>query len=104
MIHVLAIITAKPGQRDRILEAFRANMPAVHAERGCVEYVPAIDAQGVGPMQAALGPDTFMVVEKWESLDALKAHAAAPHMAEYGARIREMVASRTIHVLTPAVS
>ena len=47
MIHVLAIITAKAGMRDKILEAFHANMPAVHAEKGCVEYGPAIDADGV---------------------------------------------------------
>ena len=104
MIHVLAIITAKPGQREQILEAFRANMPAVHAEMGCVEYVPTVDVEGVGPMQTALGPDTFVVVEKWESLEALKAHAAAPHMAAYGARTKEMIASRIIHVLGPAVT
>ncbi|WP_458093776.1 putative quinol monooxygenase [Roseomonas sp. WA12] len=102
MIHVIAIITTKPGMRDAVLEAFRANMPAVHAEQGCIEYGPAIDAEGAGGIQAPLGPDTFMVVEKWESLDALKAHAAAPHMAAYGARTREMVASRAVHVLSPA--
>ena len=44
MIHVVAVITAKPGNRDAILEAFRANMPAVHAEAGCIEYRMAIDA------------------------------------------------------------
>ena len=56
MIHVLAFITAKPGMRDKILEAFRANMPAVHAEQGCIEYGPAIDAEGAGAIQTALGP------------------------------------------------
>ncbi len=101
MIHVLAIITAKPGQRDAILTHFAANMSAVHAEAGCVEYVPTVDAQGFGPAQTALGPDTFVVIEKWESLDALKAHAAAPHMAAYGAKTKEMIQSRVIHVLTP---
>ena len=29
MIHVVAIITAKPGQREEVLQAFRANVPAV---------------------------------------------------------------------------
>ena len=29
-VHVLAIITAKPGMRDEVLEVFRANVPAVH--------------------------------------------------------------------------
>jgi quinol monooxygenase YgiN len=102
MIHVLAIITAKPGQRDAILAAFRANMPAVHAERGCIEYGPAVDAEGMGGFpQAKFGPDTFVVIEKWESIDALKAHAAAPHMAAYGAKTKELIASRVIHVLSP---
>ena len=55
MIHVVAIITAKPGQRGAILEAFRANMPAVHAEDGCIEYGPATDADGVGPFQTKFG-------------------------------------------------
>jgi len=102
MIHVLAIITAKPGMRDTVLQAFRANVPAVHAEEGCIEYGAAIDTEGAGPIQTPLGPDSFVVVEKWASLDALKAHAAAPHMAAYGAKTKEHIASRTIHVLSPA--
>ena len=31
VVHVLAVITAKPGMREKILEIFRANVPAVHA-------------------------------------------------------------------------
>ena len=102
MIHVLAIVTAKPGMRDSILKMFHANIPAVRAEKGCIEYGPAVDAEGVGGIQTKLGPDAFVVVEKWESVDALKAHAAAPHMAAYGAKTKEMIASRVIHVLSPA--
>lgn len=102
MIHVVAVITAKPGMRDNILEAFRANMPAVHAEAGCIEYGPVIDAEGVGGFQTKYGPDTFLVLEKWESLDHLKAHAASPHMQAYGARTKDMIASRVIHVMSPA--
>jgi quinol monooxygenase YgiN len=102
MIHVIAVITAKPGMREAILREFRANMPAVHAEQGCLEYVPAIDAEGMGAFQTPFGPDTFVVVEKWASAAALKAHAAAPHMAAYAAKTREMIASRVIHVLSPA--
>jgi quinol monooxygenase YgiN len=99
MIHVVAIITAKPGMREAILKEFRANMPAVHAEQGCIEYGPAVDTAN---SPAKFGDDTFVVIEKWESPDALRAHAASPHMAAYGAKTREMVASRTIHILSPA--
>ena len=102
MIHVIAVITAKPGMRSNILEAFRANMPAVHAEAGCIEYGPVTDAEGVGGFQTKYGPDTFVVLEKWESLDHLKAHAASPHMAAYGAKTKDMIASRIIHVMSPA--
>jgi len=102
MIHVIAIITAKPGLRGQILEAFHANMPAVHAEQGCIEYGPATDAEGIGPFQTQFGPDTFVVIEKWESPEALKAHAAAPHMAAYAGKTRDLIASRVIHVLSPA--
>jgi len=101
MIHVLAVITAKPGKRDAILAALRANMPAVHAEKGCIEYGPAVDADGFGSLQTKLGPDTFVVIEKWETAEDLKAHAAAPHMAAYGAKVKDLIASRVIHVLTP---
>jgi len=99
MIHVLAFITAKPGMRGAILEAFHANMPAVHAEEGCIEYGPAIDAGG---SPTKYGDDTFVVIEKWESPDHLKAHAASAHMAAYAAKTRDMIASRVIHVLSPA--
>jgi len=102
MIHVIAVITAKPGLRDTILEHFRANVPAVRAEAGCIEYGAAIDTADAPKLQTPYGPDTFVVIEKWESIDALKAHGAAPHMAAYAAKTREHVASRVIHILSPA--
>jgi quinol monooxygenase YgiN len=99
MIHVLAIITAKPGKRAALLDAFRAIIPTVHAEAGCIEYGPVIDVADADP---AFGPDTFVVVEKWESMAALKAHAVAQHMVAYGERTRDLVAKRAVHVLMPA--
>jgi quinol monooxygenase YgiN len=102
MIHVIAVITAKPGKREEILRHFRANVPNVHAEKGCIEYGAAVDAENALPLQTKWGADTFLVIEKWESMDALKAHAAAPHMAAYGAKTKELIASRVIHILSPA--
>ena len=102
MIHVIAVVTAKPGMREQILQAFRANVPAVRAEQGCIEYGAAVDADPALKFQALWGADTFLVIEKWESIDALKAHAAAPHMATYAAKTKELIASRAIHILSPA--
>jgi quinol monooxygenase YgiN len=101
MIHVIAVITAKPGQRAAILQHFRANVPAVRAEKGCIEYGAAVDADPAPALQTKYGADTFVVVEKWESLEALKAHAAAPHMAAYAGKVKDMIAGRVIHVLSP---
>jgi len=102
MIHVVAIITTKPGQREAVLAAVRANLPAVRAEKGCIEYGPAVDADGIGSFQTKAGPDTIFIIEKWQDAEALKAHAAAPHMAAYAAKVKDLVAGRVIHVLSPA--
>ena len=101
MIHVIAIVTAKPGRREEVLGHWRQIVPAVRAENGCIEYGAAVDAEPALPIQTNYGPDTFVVIEKWESMDALKAHAAAPHMREYGAKTKELLASRVIHILSP---
>jgi quinol monooxygenase YgiN len=102
MIHVIAVITAKPGKRDEILKHFKANMPAVHAEKGCIEYQPVVDAAGMGSFQTKYGDDTFVVIEKWATADDLNAHARAPHMAAYAAKTKEMIANRVIHVMSSA--
>jgi quinol monooxygenase YgiN len=101
-VHVLAMITAEPGKRAELLQIFKANVPAVRAEEGCIEYVATVDAEGAGSIQTRFGEDAFVVVEKWANLDALKAHAAAPHMKAYAEKTRDMIASRVIHVLSPA--
>ena len=101
MIHVVAVLTAKPGMRENVLAHFRANVPACRAEKGCIEYGAAVDAETALPVQTKWGPDTFLVIEKWESVDALKAHGASPHMAAYGAKVKEMLASRVVHILSP---
>ena len=100
MIQVVAVITAKPGQRAQVLEAFQANVPNVLAEDGCIEYGATIDADGFGQFQSRFGEDTMVVVEKWASKEALMAHAAAPHMADYAAKTKDLLAERKIHILS----
>jgi quinol monooxygenase YgiN len=102
MIHVLATIETAPGKRDEFLEEFHKLMPQVHAEQGCLEYGPACDTFANIPSQPALRGNTVTVIEKWESLEALHAHLAAPHMIAYRNKVKDLVAGVTIHVLTPA--
>jgi quinol monooxygenase YgiN len=99
MVHVLAIITAHPGKRTQLLELFQAVIPTVREEQGCIEYGVAVDVPNADP---AFGPDTYVVVEKWESPETLKAHSVAPHMKAFGAAAGGLIAKRAVHVLQPA--
>ncbi len=101
LVHVFAVITTKPGKRAEVLALFDANVPAVLAEDGCIAYEAAVDCENASPIQTKFGPDTFIVIEKWSSIEALGAHARSEHMKEYGAKTKDMLESRVIHVLSP---
>jgi quinol monooxygenase YgiN len=99
MIHVIATITAQPGERDAVLALFSKNQPAVLVENGCISYEAVVDVPNFGTIQTPLGNDTFAVIERWESAEALKAHAGSAHMVEYGRNTKPLLASRVINVL-----
>lgn len=102
MIHVLATITVKPGRREAFLAEFHRIVPTVHAEAGCIEYGPAVDVDSGLTMQGPLRENIAVIIEKWESLDALRAHIHAPHMMEYRTRVKDLVESVTLQILKPA--
>jgi quinol monooxygenase YgiN len=101
MIHVIATIQTVAGRRDAFLAAFRELVPLVRAETGCLEYGPTLDVDaGIGGQPAVRG-DVVTVVEKWESVAALRDHLAAPHMLEYREKVKDIVAGVEIRVLEP---
>ncbi len=102
MIHVIATVEIVPGHRKEFLAEFRANVPNVLAEDGCVEYGPAIDlATNIGA-QIPLREQVVTVVEKWRDLPALQAHLIAPHMIAYRAKVKDLVVKVALHILEPA--
>lgn len=101
MVHVIATIELKPGQREAFLGEFRTLVPLVRAEAGCVQYEPTIDVASGLPVQPAVRSDVVTVVEKWADLPALHAHMAAPHMNAFRAKVGPMLASLTLQVLQP---
>ena len=102
MIHVIATVTLAPGTRAQFLDVFNANVPAVHAEDGCIEYGAAIDAPTDVAVQAPVRPDVVMVVEKWRDVAALKVHAAAPHMVAFRVKAKDWIQSTSLQILDPA--
>ena len=102
MITVLATIELAEGKRTEFLEAFRQVVPLVQAEEGCLEYGPTVDAVTEIEKQAPLREHTVVVVEKWESLDALNGHLVAPHMGSYREQVKDPVTGMNLQVLQPA--
>jgi quinol monooxygenase YgiN len=101
MIHVIATIEVKPGQRDALLAEFHRIVPLVRAEAGCLEYGPTVDlATGIA-VKALPRENVAVIVETWESLAALKAHIQAPHMADYRVRVKDLVVSVSLQILQP---
>jgi len=98
MINVIAIITAHSGKRNELLSAFKNVVPLVHQEQGCIEYHPVTDTDNSGS-QAKLGEDAYMVIEKWESMDDLRAHAASDHMVQYGKKVAHLITDKMVYVL-----
>lgn len=101
MIHVIAHIQLKPGTRERFLAEFRQIVSAVRAEAGCLEYGPTVDA-ATDIANQHRDENLVTIVEKWESVEHLKAHLAAPHMVEYRPKVQEFIERATLHVLEPA--
>ena len=102
MIYVIAEVELAAGSRDEFLGHFQANVPNVLAEDGCLEYAPTIDLETELAAQPAARANFVTVVEKWESLDALRAHLVAPHMAVYREKVKGLVVKTTLRVLQPA--
>jgi quinol monooxygenase YgiN len=102
MLHVIATIELAEGQREAFLKEFRALVPKVRAESGCLEYGPTIDAVSGMTAQAPPRPHFVTVVEKWSDLASLQAHLLAPHMQEYRPRVKHLVRSTTLQILEPA--
>lgn len=98
MIHVIASIHIKEGRVPEFIEIFKANIPAVLAEKGCQGYMPTLDVPtGLPPQE--VNPCVVTILEKWSSPDALKDHLSAPHMKAYHQKVKEIVDKVTIKVL-----
>ncbi len=101
MINVIASIKIKEGQKNSFLDIFKANVPNVLAEKGCLEYIPTVDVDsGLPPQQQ--DSSVVTILEKWASLDDLKAHLVAPHMLAYREQVKELIVQSSIKVLTAA--
>ena len=98
MIDVSASIRVKAGKLPEFVEIFKSNVPNVREERGFIEYFPTVDINADLPPQS-LDENVVTIIEKWESLDALRDHLKAPHMLSYKEKVKDMVEDLSLKVL-----
>jgi quinol monooxygenase YgiN len=91
MINVIASIRVKAGRLSEFLEIFKSN----------VEYLPAVDIDADLPPQS-LDENVVTIIEKWESLEALRDHLKAPHMLAYKEKVKDIVEDLSLKVLKEA--
>lgn len=95
-VRLVVIINTQSGRGSEQLAAFELLAPLVRAEPGCIQY----DMHPV-----AGNSDSFVLIEKWASKEALAAHNLAPHMLEAAKRNPTFRAGpATVLLLQPAVS
>ena len=102
MIHVIATIEIVPGKREDYLKLFRKRLPAVRSEKGCIAYAPTVDVEAGIPVQPPVRKDVVVIVETWESLDALKAHLATLPGAPGAEAMQALVKGAAVHVTKDA--
>lgn len=102
MVYVIATLELATGTRPAFLAEFAKVMPLVHAEQGCIEYVPTIDADTDIASQHRMGAHRVTIVERWASVDALGAHDTAAHMQAYRGRVKDYVRGKEIRILKAA--
>jgi quinol monooxygenase YgiN len=101
MIHVIASVQVKPGKVSEFLKIFKANVPLVWAEKGCIQYVPTVDINAE-LLPQIMDENVITIIEAWESLEALRSHLVAPHMLAYREKVSSIVENVTLKVLKEA--
>src|SRR4051794_21658631 len=74
MIVVVARVKTDAAKRDELMRVALTNVAASRGDAGCISYTFYEDTQV---------PNHFVFVEEWESQEALQAHFATPHIAEF---------------------
>jgi quinol monooxygenase YgiN len=92
-ITVIATLHATEENRDELLAAVCRAAPGVLKEDGCMQYAPH-----------TVGKDRVVLVESWESTDALRAHGEGPAMAQFREATAHLVTKPTEVVVARPVS
>ena len=93
-IGVVAVFTATQEGADELGALLEAVVVESHAEEGILRY---------SLQRAAKNPAVFVMVEKYASKDAFKAHAGMPHMAVFMEKCKDLLAEAPNVIVTDFV-
>jgi quinol monooxygenase YgiN len=82
MIIVHGTIPIRPERREQALELARRMTEATQAETGCVSYDFYVGLSD---------PNTLMLFQEWETMEALMAHFQTDHMDEFLRELPDVV-------------
>jgi quinol monooxygenase YgiN len=102
MIYVVATTECKPGRALEFLACLKRYAETVRREPGCLLFQPCMDHDSGLPAQKGVRPDAVVLVEQWESMDALRAHLATDAMKAYQAETKDLWEAKNLQVLEPA--
>ena len=74
MIVIAAMLKAIDGKGDELEQEFRKLVPKVLSDPGTIAYVVH---------RGTDDPSKFFVYEKYENVEALRAHSSTPHFREF---------------------
>ena len=101
MIYVVVSVRVKANKVPEFLRLFGSVVPLVREEKGCVQYLAATDYDSGLPPQV-FDKDMVTILEKWESIEALRNHLATPHMAAYFEKEKGLTEGSSIKILAEA--
>ncbi len=103
MVQLIITITTRPGRVADYVAAFRAVAPQVRLEEGCLEY--DIYQDSTDPrFDNEVRPDTVVICEKWESIEALQHHTrCSAALDEFRRQITDLKLESRYRLLTHAV-
>ncbi|HEY3600240.1 MAG TPA: putative quinol monooxygenase [Paraburkholderia sp.] len=90
-IAVVAISVAKPGHDEQLREAVEGIVGPSRNERGALQYDLHRDLRE---------PRRFVFFERWDSEEALAAHAQSAHIAAYRKASADWIEHAEIRVLS----
>ena len=99
MLHIIVTMMVKEGRMKEYLAVCEELRLLVLMEKGCQAYEYAREIASPLGIQEPIEANRITLIERWESIDALKAHMETRHMKEAGVKMKDLRSSVVARVV-----